>query len=1166
VNRPGPRFHLGEEIGRGASGVVHAARLAEAWGGRCEGAAVAVKRLLPELHEDAAARSALEREAAVGMAVRAPGLVEVLGHGEDDEGPWVASELVVGRDLREVLDDTGPLPEPLVRRIALRLAGALAALHEAGFAHGDLKPANVRLDGEGNAVLIDLGFAAHTQEADTGRRAGSLAYLAPEQVRGARGDERAEVFALGVLLYELSTGSHPFLGPETSAAEAPRLLEAAAFERPSLRAPTLTPFLDLMLAEQLCTDPGGRPTLGEVALRFEQEERGEWWRERIDLGAGARRGGRGEEDRGRRTPFVGRAGSLERLREVWRAVSGDGAGALLRLRGEPGSGKSRLMDRFAAETRRSDAPPLYLYTRCPDGAGERPCRPILLLLRRTLRLPARTAPGEAERAELERLLPPSQAAALFEALDPDSTDATPSSVPVALAAWLAALARSVPAIVFVDDVRKAGAGTLEVLARLVREMDDLPLLLVLGERDADPWRRPRAGERLERAMGAAAGTSTVELEPLDPEALETLVEALFHPTVPRRRLAGVLAERTLGNPGQVAEILRELEVDGEVTEHPDGGGLLLRGRPEDLPLPRSIGALVADALSRRSAPERRWLERLAVLGGRIDPGFLRTAWSDAAETDLDEVLLRLVADHWLAAAADRYRFARPALAEGVSATLGPARRAALHGEVADALRATAGEAPSLAEGFALAHHLRAAGRPAELPEVLEPLLAPLLARGQRERAHTACRWGLEALAVLPRTTGSARLTIRLLEGAADAADRLGFRAEQRQWLDRLSDLPIDPGTDPDGAGRVYLLHGRFAASTARHGAARALLFNAAEWFARSENPALESDALRRLSLVQARLGELAEARRLARRARDLAPDDASAARARLALAELDVLDDRIERALGRVEGAVRLARREGVVDAADIGAGANLLRSRAYRSGGRARRALASAQRALRQARLAGERRLEVEAAARAGAGLCDLGAAEEAEALLREAVGLAEEIEDPSSQAVASVFLGMALIEGERGEGRGILERAVALAGELSVGRLEAVGLAVLARDDFLRGDKAGARERCARAVELMERYGAEAADRALIVGTDASLLREAGALARARSRQRALERDLERRAAAIASPLLRRRRRLLNRRMVRAALSWEGPLQPRLGADAGSGGRSPEKPQEGA
>ena len=375
LNRSEPRFRLEEEIGEGASSRVWRARLEQAWGGRPAGTTVAVKRLRPEWHDDADARAAFEREALIGLSVRAPGLLAVLGHGEGDEGPWIASDLVGGRDLGEVLADTGALPEPLVRRIALRLAGALEALHGAGFLHGDLKPENVRLDGEGNAVLVDLGFAQplKAQDADASRRPGTIAYLSPEQARGARADERSEVFSLGVLLYEIATGTHPFLAPGTTADESPALLAAAAFQRPSLRAPTLTPFFDLLLEEWLQAEPSARPDLAELARRLGQEERGEWWRTQLDLSAVARRGGRGEGAGGRFTPFVGRDKPLARLHESWRAVRerGDGdSGGIVWLRGEAGSTSTR-----AVPTAQESAPAGRFCCSCAAPCASLPARP-----------------------------------------------------------------------------------------------------------------------------------------------------------------------------------------------------------------------------------------------------------------------------------------------------------------------------------------------------------------------------------------------------------------------------------------------------------------------------------------------------------------------------------------------------------------------------------------------------------------------------------------------------------------------------------------------------------------------------------------------------------------------------------------------------------------------
>jgi hypothetical protein len=113
---------------------------------------------------------------------------------------------------------------------------------------------------------------------------------------------------------------------------------------------------------------------------------------------------------------------------------------------------------------------------------------------------------------------------------------------------------------------------------------------------------------------------------------------------------------------------------------------------------------------------------------------------------------------------------------------------------------------------------------------------------------------------LPGTRQRNRRRIEFLEAATDAADRLGLRGEQRQALDHLSDMDFDPARDPDALARVYLLHGRYAVSTGQYGLARGMLRNAVELAQKGRAPVVLSEALRRLSAVQAHVGELRSAR------------------------------------------------------------------------------------------------------------------------------------------------------------------------------------------------------------------------------------------------------------------------------------------------------------------
>lgn len=1144
-----PDFELEREIGAGATGRVWRARAQAGFAGLAQGEALAVKFLRPELRSDERARRAFEREARATIAVHHPSLAHGLARGENGRGPWYAMRLVPGPTLREHLELRGVLPEEELRPLALALAEALTALHEAGFAHGDLKPENVRLDAAGRPVLLDLGFAreldAAPELADEAR-AGSLLYLSPEQARGARGDAASEVFSLGLLLYELATGEHPFVAARTQdASEVLRAMREGRFVPPSRIAPALSPFLDELLADLLALEPARRPSASELARRLREGEAGSWWREEIRSSARAAQRARGQHPW---IPLVGRERELEALRKHWeRAARGGGVAWLW---GEVGSGKSRLVDEFVRELRRGEEPPLFLAARCPEFEEERPAEPILQLLAQFLALPRGRAVGERERALLAQLVPPADLRVLASALDPGSEPASASAVPVALAHWLGALGRGRPTIVFLDDLNWAGAGTLDVLERAVDEgLGDSRMLLLFGLREELARRWPHSLDRLRRRAGAAGAELDLELGPIGLAAVLQLVEACFSPDTPRRSLARQLWEKSHGNPGFLVEILRGLLARGDALAVESAPGLYtLRIPPERIPWPRSLTGAIHQSFGELPAGERRWLARMAVAGARIQPDFLLRTWPGESRAAIEDLLARLVDSGWLVRNGDRYRFAWPALRENVYRTLRAEQRRRMHAAVADALLPEVGASISRSDAFQRAFHLRAAGHSAELLAWIERLLPRMQERGQPQRLQALAGWGLEAVETLPTSPERERITTLLLEAAADAADRLGHRERQRVYLDRLSELDLDPERDPEWAGRVYLLHARYAISVGQYGSARSMLRNAVQWFELAGNAALESDALRRLAAVQAHVGELEDARALARRARERAGGPLLRARSEITLGVIDVLTDELESALRQADRAIRALADSDSALADGTRAAAHLLRARTYRSGGRPRRALASAQRALRLARMAGEERLATEALARLGAHLLDVDRVAEAEERLREALRQALEIEDRRNEAIAALFLGILLAEREGDEADQLLARALEIAREIHMARLEAVALAVHARRRRRAGELEQAHAASERALELLEHYGAELLDRAVIVGSHAVVLHELGRTAEADGLVRELRRHLRRENQRIHSPLLRRRHRMATTRLLQAVLSTQGSVYPRV------------------
>lgn len=1203
-----PRFELGREIGAGAVGRVFKAVLLDAWRDHPAGSELAVKFLHPQLAHDPHARRSFDREIEVGRSVQHPSLVRHVHAGELDQGRYLAMEYVPGRSLRDALLDDGDLPEPLVRSAGAGLAGGLAALHAAGWVHADVKPENARLDARGKAVLMDFGFV---QRAPASKRAGkqaaegaakpapelahsegvnpgSLAYLAPERARGLPCTGASDVFALGLVLYELVTGRHAFaqedsggeFGASGFSSERPlrRSLETpgadlmlaaianARYVPPSRIVPRVSPFLDELLQDLLRRSPRERPSAAEVAQRLIEGEAGAWWRARIRSSAAADGASFHELEETHLLPLVGRDRERDAILAHYERAVTDGPerrGGVVWLSGASGSGKSRLTGDCAARARLGARPPLYLYGRCSQFEEERPCAPILRLLERYLRLASGVPPRQRERAALDELVPGRVVATLVDALDPRVRGATDVSVPDALAQWLVALGRRSPLFVFLDDVNFADEGTLDVLARVGRKLASMQALFVLGLRAHEDENNPQGLAHLRERLNTQVESVEVALAPLDEAAVQELATDVFHHSSPRLRIGQILWERSRGNAGLLAEIVRGLIERGEAHRFgPDDQKLVLTVAPERLPLPDSLQTLIRERFEKLDALERDCLQRLSVVGGRIEHDFLLRAFPDLDEAALDGNLARLVHTGWLVPVGDRYRFERPALREAVYRSLDEELRTRWHSRAADALapverpsveanspgKAAPQRRISIADALQRAFHLRSAQRHGDLLRILRPLVQVLPRRGQTQRVYVLARWGLDALDALPQNKARRRARIEFLEAAADAADRLGYRSEQRTWLDHLSDLQFDPEQDPESLARVYVLHGRYAVSTGQYGLARGMLRNAVELAERAKSGQLQSEALRRLSAVQAHVGELAEARKFVERAIEVAEHDPQRAVGSLQLGVIDLLENDLEAALQNANKALSLQNDARRWHLPGILAAGYMLRGRIYRVLGEPARALGSMQRAARLAREAGERRLEMEATARLGGLLLDLSQPEEAETRLREALLIANEIEDRRGQTLAGVWLGTLLWEQANPQAAPLLERASQLASEMGLARAEALALSLRARIAHESGDLERANQLSERALALIRHQGAELPDRIVVTGTRALVLHALDRGEEAKELIKELRERMRKDNARLKRERSQRSHRDATTRLLEAVLSPEGVIYPRV------------------
>jgi len=250
----GSRYRIVALLGRGGMGEVYRAddlRL---------GQPVALK-FVAIRGEDRAAIERLYHEVRIGRQVSHPNVCRLHDIVEADGWRFIAMEYVDGEDLASLLRRVGRLPPAKGLEVAREIAAGLAAAHDRGVIHRDLKPANVMIDGQGRAHITDFGLAS--LGGDDSVIAGTAAYMAPEQVAGEGVTLRSDVYALGLVLYEVFTGERLY---DTGSYAERRKERYRAARRPSSLVGDIDPAIDAVIASCLAEDPNLRPSSARAVL------------------------------------------------------------------------------------------------------------------------------------------------------------------------------------------------------------------------------------------------------------------------------------------------------------------------------------------------------------------------------------------------------------------------------------------------------------------------------------------------------------------------------------------------------------------------------------------------------------------------------------------------------------------------------------------------------------------------------------------------------------------------------------------------------------------------------------------------------------------------------------------------------------------------------------
>ncbi len=857
-------FRILSELGRGGMGTVLLAETAAPVEGVPPGVPVALKVFHSHLTGDAETERRFLQEAVLGARIESDHVVRTYGAGITEvagRGPtrWLAMEFVRGQNLRELLREIGPFPEPLALLLARQAAAALAAIHDAGIIHRDIKPENLLVTPDHRLKVMDLGVA-RIQEASlrlsrTGEFLGSLPYAAPEQLDGTKEvDGRADIYSLGVVLYEVLTGRNPFAAADPFASIR-RHMEVVP-DKPGMVNPQISHMLEeLVMAclEKKREDrfPGARALLEAL----EQGAASRWWLGRRTISmrpAGPRVLRRMRLPR--ETAVFGRDRELETLKEAFQAAS-RGQGQVLALVGEPGIGKSRLMDEFAARLEAGSLPFQYLHGSTPPEGPVRPLQPFTEALLDCL------GPEDRLEESLGKVLPgmailvPAFASFLRGSPPPAGAEPlTRDSMLTVAAGAFRTLAAETPTVLVVDDLHFADEETRRLFAYLARQAEDLRLLLVGTARPERHLAEFLAG------LEMLPGGKRVNLGRLGAKESVALLREYFGSEKTVEEIGLKVLEKADGNPFFIFEICRGLRERGALAPMPDGTMAARMGVTE-VDIPSSIRDLLMLRLSELDEDDMDVLHGAAVQGFEFDPEVV----ADALKAERLPVLKRLGSlerRHRLVRHLGyRYRFDHHLVREMIYEDLGPALREEYHRLVGEALRQRA------APPEVVAAHFFRSNRPRDGLGDLLPGIGRLLAAFQNEAGAALCRAGLAALGEGGTDVEATRFDVVL--HLATFLDRLGQREEQEKVLLGAKAV-LDSLGGAERAIRLFDSLSWMFANTGRFEEARQAAERALKTAHEAQDLRGETRASKSLGMVAWSLGRLDDARSLYDRSLHLA--------------------------------------------------------------------------------------------------------------------------------------------------------------------------------------------------------------------------------------------------------------------------------------------------------
>jgi tetratricopeptide (TPR) repeat protein len=651
------------------------------------------------------------REARAASALNHPNIVTIHEVGETSTGEqFIIQELVEGRTLRNALEGAMALVDAV--DVGRQVARALAAAHAAGIVHRDVKPENIMLRTDGYVKVLDFGLARVVDyqaaerstrinlDTEPGTLLGTTAYMSPEQATGVQAGPAADIFALGIVLYEMAAGRRPFVAPSPVAVLAAILSEHPV---PLVRInPAIPPALDELVHRMLAKEPERRPSARDVDEELAALQGRDTATELARSGAATAR------------KTVGRESERAVLRRAYGRVN-DGQSLLVAVSGEAGIGKTSLIEDFLSELSTRPERPIVARGRCSERlAGAEAYLPILEALDSLLH----RAGGDSLQTLMKAVAPTwyvqvatrSIETSSMAELRSDASAASQERMKREVGAFFHDISRPRPIVVFLDDLHWADVSTIDILNYLAGRFADMRVLFLTTYRPVDmalaqhPFLGISNNLRL-RGLFEEIPLGFLAAADVDRYLALQFPEHRFPPD-----FAAMIHAKTEGSPLFMADLVRYLKDAGGIVE--DNGAWVLARSLSDLPrdMPESVRSMIARKIEQLEERDRALLLVASVQGHEFDS----TIVSEASEMDAAEVEERLDALERVHVFVKRgaehefpdltltlaYTFVHVLYQNMLYASLQPTRRALLSGRVARALVAHHDPAAPQASGTA----------------------------------------------------------------------------------------------------------------------------------------------------------------------------------------------------------------------------------------------------------------------------------------------------------------------------------------------------------------------------------------------------------------------------------------------------------------------------------